>query len=89
MSNHFDQNRNARIASRIDRTGKLRTETQRRDSDTVNMAVSTDQATNTTRLFIDFPNDAADAVRLNGRQARSLYRLLHKHYGSAGKSRTA
>ena len=92
MSNFFDQNKNARIATRIDKTGKLRTETQRRDCDTVRMAVSTDQRLNSTNLFIDFPTyEDTDVryVRFNGRQARSLYRLLRKHYGRTGKSRTA
>lgn len=88
MSNFYDQNRNARISTRIDRTGKLRTETQRRDDGSVLMAVSTDQRDNSTNLFIDFPNFDGN-VRLSGREARSLYRLLRKHYGKAGKSRTA
>ena len=88
MSNFYDQNRNARIATRIDRTGKLRTETQRRDEGSILMAVSTDQRDNSTNLFIDFPGLEGN-VRLSGREARSLYRLLRKHYGKAGKSRTA
>ena len=88
MSDYFDSNRNARIATRIDRTGKLRTETQRRDEGSVLMAVSTDQQSNSTNLFIDFPGFEGN-VRLSGREARSLYRLLRKHYGKAGKSRTA
>ena len=87
MSNFFDSNRNARISSRIDRTGKLRTETQRRDEGSIVMAVSTDQNHNRTNLFIDTPDEGA--IRFNGRQARSLYRLLRKHYGKTGKSRTA
>lgn len=88
MSNYFDQNKNARIGTRIDRTGKLRTETQRRDEGSILMAVSTDQRDNSTNLFIDFPGFEGN-VRLSGREARSLYRLLRKHYGKAGKSRTA
>lgn len=88
MSNFYDQNRNARISTRIDRTGKLRTETQRRDEGSILMAVSTDQRDNATNLFIDFPGFEGN-VRLSGREARSLYRLLRKHYGKAGKSRTA
>lgn len=88
MSNYFDQNKNARIGTRIDKTGKLRTETQRRDEGTVVMAVSTDQRDNSTNLFIDFPGFEGN-VRLTGRDARTLYRLLRKHYGKAGKSRTA
>ena len=87
MSNYYDQNRNARISTRVDRTGKLRTETQRRDTGTVTMAVSTDRF-NSTNLFIDFPGFDGN-IHLNGREARSLYRLLRKHYGRAGKSRTA
>jgi hypothetical protein len=94
MSNYRDRyndsNRNARISSRVDRTGKLRTETQRRDEDSLKMAVSTDQKNNSTRLFIDLDGVVNEAsVTLDGRQARSLYRLLRKHYGKTGKSRTA
>lgn len=86
MSNYYDSNRNARIASRIDRTGKVRTETQRRDPNSTVMAVSTDDRTNTTKLFIDnleFPG--SEPIRLDGRQARSLYRLLSRHYEATGK----
>ena len=87
---YYDSNRNARISSRIDRTGKLRTETQRRDDGAVKMAVSTDQKTNSTRLFLDLEGSVGDgSVTLSGREARSLYRLLRKHYGKTGKSRTA
>jgi hypothetical protein len=83
MSNYFDRNRNARIVSRFDKTGKLRTETQRRDDDSVKMAVSTNQRDNSTNLFIDF---ADTNVRLSGREARSLYRLLQRHYEESGKT---
>lgn len=88
MSNFNDQNRNARIATRTDRTGKLRTETQNRDLGSVAMAVSTNQRSNSTNLFIDFSSEigSSENVRLNGRQARSLYRLLRRHYGQAGKT---
>jgi hypothetical protein len=85
--NYSSQNKNARIGTRIDRTGKLRTETQRRDDGAVSMAVTTDQRNNSTNLFIDFPD--FENVRLSGKEARTLYRLLRRHYGKAGKSRTA
>jgi len=88
MSYYDIQNKNARIGTRLDRSGKLRTETQRRDEGTLQMAVSTDQRANSTNLFIDSA-DWDSNVQLNGRQARSLYRLLRKHFGKAGKSRTA
>lgn len=93
----YEQNRNAIIGCRVDRKGKSRTETQRRDRNTVKMAVSTDPRTNSTSLFIDFPvpDDghvrvdgpvSAASVHLDGRQARTLYRLLRKHYMTTGKS---
>lgn len=83
MSNQQDRNRNARISSRVDRTGKFRTETRHRDGDSVRMAVSTNSS-NATRLFIDFP-ESVGSVNLSGREARSLYRLLHKHYSNLSK----
>jgi hypothetical protein len=83
MDLYYSTNKNARIVTRVDRTGKRRTETQRRDEGEVKMAVSTDERCNSTNLFIDFP--AEPAVRLNGHQARSLYRLLRKHYRNTGK----
>lgn len=88
MTNFYSQNKNARIGSRIDKTGKLRTETQRRDTDAIKMAISTDVRIDSTNLFIDLP-DYGGNLRLDGRSARSLYRLLRKHYGVAKKSRTA
>ena len=88
MRNYRDSNKNAIIVNRIDRTGKSRTETQRRDEGAVLMAMSTDKRSNNTKLFIDFPGAAGD-IRLNGHEVRSLYRLIRKHYGAAGKSRKA
>lgn len=74
-------NKNAIIASRIDRTGKQRTETQRRDDGAIAMAISTDKSNNSTRLFIDnVETDWSGNVSFDGRTARSLYRLLKKHY---------
>ncbi len=79
------QNRNAVIRTRQDRTGKLRTETCRRDDSTISAAVSTDRKTDSTRLFIDFPHQS-DVVEFSGSEARTLYRLLQKHYTESGKS---
>ena len=79
------QNRNAVIRTRQDRTGKLRTETARRDERTISAAVSTNRKTDSTRLFIDFPNRGG-AVELTGSEARTLYRLLQKHYSETGKT---
>lgn len=84
-NSNFVSNKNAIIASRVDRTNKLRTETQRRDNGSVEMAISTDKVNNSTNLFIDI---GEDTVRLDGHEARSLYRLLRKHYGYTGKSRS-
>lgn len=79
------QNRNAVIRTREDRTGKTRTETARRDGTTITAAVSTNPKTDSTKLFIDFPNRGG-VVEFSGSEARTLYRLLQKHYEQTGKS---
>ena len=78
------QNRNATIRTRETRNGKLRTETFRRGDDSINAAVSTCPRTDATQLYIDFPDQ--QTVRFDGRQARTLYRLLQKHYQQTNKS---
>lgn len=78
-------NRNAKIVSRFDKTAKLRTETQKRDEGSVKMAVSTDVRNNSTNFFIDLPNGEGN-FRLSGREARSVFNLLVKHYAKTGKS---
>lgn len=82
-----ETNKNAVINSRIDRTGKARTETLRRDANSALMAVSTDRRNNNTRFFIDTPD--GETFRFSGREARSIYRLLRKHYSYTHKSRTS
>jgi hypothetical protein len=81
---YVPQNRNATIRTRSDRTGKLRTETCRRDEDSIVAAVSTDTKNDSTNLFVDFPDRST--VRFDGRQARTIYRLLQKHYREMNKS---
>lgn len=76
-------NKNAIIRSRVDRTGKLRTETARREVG-FNAALSTDERTDSTRLFIDMQDGT---VEFSGREARTLYRLLRSHYTFTGKPR--
>jgi len=82
MKNYNDArvnaNRNAIIRAREDRNGNYRTETSRRDDCSVNFAISTDPQVNSTRLYIDRPDGTR--MRLSGREARTLYRLLSKHY---------
>lgn len=82
--NNPAQNRSASIRTREDRRGNLRTETYRRDGDTVSVAVSTNPKNDSTRLFIDTPEGQSYAF--DGRTARTLYRALQKHYQSAQKS---
>lgn len=79
------QNRQAVIVTREDRTGKLRTETSRRDENTASFALTTNRTSNSTSLFID----AADGsgISMSGSEARTLYRLLRKHYKFTGKAR--
>lgn len=85
-------NKSAVIRSRVDRTGKVRTETARRNDVSFTAAVSTDERSNSTNLYLDFNTFGEDrpdqTVRLDGRQARTLYRLLAKHYGFTNKSLT-
>lgn len=81
------QNKNAIVRSRTTRNGKFRTETARRDSDTLNAAAVTTPQTNNTVLYIDFPvGGTLASVALNGHEARTLYRVLERHYVESGKS---
>lgn len=77
-------NKNSRVNSRIDRNGNLRTETCRRDENTLDVAVSTDLQNNRTRVFIDAHGRAGQFpyayLELNGREARTLYLTLQKHF---------
>jgi hypothetical protein len=82
--NYVSTNKNATIRSRRDRTGKLRTETARRD-DGFNAAVTTDVRNDSTRFFIDLDQQT---VEFSGREARTLYRLLRSHYKYTGKPRS-
>jgi hypothetical protein len=81
---NISTNRNARINSREDRKGNIRTETVLRDEGAMLFAASTNPRTNATSVFIDFPEGA---LRLTGAEARTMYRLLHKHYSATNKSR--
>ena len=81
---YVPQNRNAAIRTRSTPTGQLRTETCRRDDDSISVAVSTNPKTDATSLYVDFPDDRV--VKFDGRQARTLYRLLQKHYRETNKT---
>jgi hypothetical protein len=76
------RNRNSfiRVIEEID--GKLRTETARRDEDSASFAITTNYSSNSSALYIDLPGSS---FRLSGSEARTLYRLLNKHYKIAGK----
>ena len=78
-----NQNRNATIRTRETSNGKLRTETSRRDRDAMRASVSTCPKTDATQMFVDFPDQT---IRFDGRQARTLYRVLQKHYQETNKS---
>ena len=83
MSIKNTQNRNACIRARQTRNGKFRTETARRDENTTSFAVSTDPRNDRTSLYINFDSTH---VRLSGAEARTLFRLLSKHYFYMGKT---
>jgi hypothetical protein len=82
--NTVAQNRSASIRTREDRRGNLRTETFRRDQDTVSVAISTNPRNDSTRLFIDTPT--GESYSFDGRTARTIYRMLQKHYQAADKA---
>lgn len=83
MSDNSYTNRNAVIRVREDARGNLRTETARRDDGASKFAVSTSPETNRTSLYIDLPGTQ---VQLSGANARTIYRLLRKHFKATGKS---
>lgn len=82
MGKYYDRNRNARLETRTDAFGKTWTETVGRDANTPQMAISTDERANSSKLFIDM---AQAKFSLTGREARTLYQLLHRHYVMTGK----
>jgi len=78
-------NKNSHIITRTDRTGKVRTETTRRDRNRLDVAVSTDPKTGKTRVFLDsFGRDGhfggLATFELSGREARTLFIALQRHY---------
>jgi len=89
MANNIPTNKNAILRTRTDRTGKLRTETARRDDGQLDVAISTDERNNSTRVFIDASgregNFTYPDLELNGRQARTLFLALAKHFNAQGK----
>lgn len=87
---YVSTNKNSRVVTREDKTGKLRTETTRRDCGELDVAISTNERTNSTRVFLDLGGREGHVpfptMELNGRQARTLYLALKKHFESQGKS---
>ena len=76
-------NKNSRIITRMDRKGQLRTETTGRDPGQLDVSITTNRR-NMTRVFIDqHGRDYAagfSTIELDGRQARTLFLALQKHY---------
>lgn len=87
MSYNYQTNKNSRVNTRTDRTGKLRTETARRDLGSFDVAITTDERSNSTRLFIDASGRDVpySTLELNGREARTLFLALQKHFNAQGK----
>ena len=83
-------NKNAHIVNRVDRTGKVRTETARRDDGEFDVAVTTNPNTGATRLFFDRYGREGNfggraSFELDGRQARTLFIALQRHYDRTDK----
>jgi hypothetical protein len=89
-NNNAERNKNSRVISRYDRTGKLRTETVRRDEGDLDVSVSTDLNNNSTRLFIDENgrnhSSPRSSLELDGHQARTLYLTLQRHFDAKQRS---
>lgn len=81
MSSPYDANRNAIIRNRTLRNGNLRTETARRDAGSFAVSVTTNPKTGRTTLSMTSENGLV--TRLSGRQARTLFRALSRHYDQA------
>jgi hypothetical protein len=77
------RNRNSMIKFSEDNNGELRTETFNRDEGSASFAITTNPNSKASSLFIDLPDGS---IRLSGSEARTLYRLLNKHYTFTGKS---
>jgi len=80
-----DTNKNAHIITRVDRTGKIRTETARRDDGEFDIAVSTNPVTGKTQVFFDRDGRErgfrkGETLRLSGREARTLFIALSRHF---------
>jgi tRNA splicing endonuclease len=71
------QNHFARIVTRRTESGRIRTSTRNRDDD-FNVAASTDPTSRRTTVYVDLPNFGS--VHLTGAQARTLFRVLERHY---------
>ena len=81
---YFETNKNSRIVNRITPNNKVRTETRYRDWGSDRFAISTD-TNNSTKLFIDVDGGelrGGTTLTLDGRAARTLQKLLNKHYSS-------
>jgi hypothetical protein len=73
------------IHTRYDRNGCLRTETTRRNPDfQVKIAARQDPTTGRLSVFIDTPDE--ESIELDGKSARTLYRVLRQHYVATGRS---
>ena len=77
------RNRNSNIKFTEDNNGELRTETRNRDEGSASFAITTNPNSKASSLYIDLPYSS---IRLSGSEARTLYRLLNKHYTFTGKS---
>jgi hypothetical protein len=81
-------NSNSRVIVRSDKNGNVRTETSRRDPGSLELAISTNPRMNSTRLFIDCEGRefGYPTLEFNGREARTLFLALRKHFDAVGLS---
>lgn len=73
-------NVNSRINTTVDESGTIETQTVNQPSGLVVEARSTRRGRDGTTVKIGFDRSPNRNIKLDGFQARALYRALHKHY---------
>ena len=81
----FFTNERARIVTKTNSRGTIKTVTADRDEGSTIVEVYTkDNGNGRPRLFVKLGN--GDYMALNGNETRTIYRTLKKHFQNAGRS---
>lgn len=77
------RNRNSRIVTTRN-SGRVKTRTIYRDADSMRVSVLTENGETSLRIQYPCLVNRYSNVYFNGREARTLYRILKKHYEAFG-----